>query len=126
MQNQKYILSIFICFCCLQSIGQTIQICNIKTIQDIEKSEILISEFAQVDTIVNGTSYNALYICLSGLTALGNFDVKGKKQGYWTFIRGSISIQGQFKKDKMTGKWVSDPEIMTYKRGKCKSMAIIF
>lgn len=126
MGTYKFILTIFICFCCLQNFGQTIQICNIKTIQDVEKSEILISEFAQVDTIVNGTSYNAIFICLGGLTVLGNFDVKGKKQGYWTFIRGSICIQGQFKKDKMTGKWVRDPEIMTYKRGKCKSMAIIF
>ena len=125
MSKRKTISIIFFLYCAL-SYGQTLDICDIKTINDVEKAKIIVSDFIVIDTIVKGISYNLIYHCPNGLSILGNTNKKGEKSGMWKFYNGNLFIIGEFKKNEMTGNWYNDPEIFTYVKGKKKKVRIIF
>jgi len=117
---------LMICIGYVNCFGQTVEICNIKTIVDIEKADIPVSEFTSVDTIIKGISYNLMCKCETGLIILGNCNEKGIKEGNWRFSRGNLFITGKFRKNKMSGKWFDDPNVVTYSQGKRRRAAVVF
>lgn len=127
-QNQTFFFYIKLLKIIKSEIGQENRLCKINDVKDVENSEMNISEFKSIDTIVSRKTYNIFFQCSSGMTIFGNVDKNGIKNGDWLFDDHSQvipCIQGSFKNNKMDGYWSHGRSTTKYKNGKNKGTSKI-